>query len=150
MVINCNDLRRLSPLPPSPSPTTSTAIHSSPIGSSSNSNNNHNLLNNNNNHIPNVSASRCIRRKSSPIEDSARHSLYLSIEQRGFDSICLYGATDADIIDFASKISPSVMRKITSGSLQSCSATDKGLEIFLAALNQSLLHLELSGKWFDV
>jgi hypothetical protein len=70
----------------------------------------------------------------------------MSIEQRGLDSICLNGATDSDIIDFASKVSPSVMRKITSGFLRTSSVTDKGLEIFLASLNQSLKHLELSGK----
>ena len=64
---------------------------------------------------------------------------------RGFDALCLMGANDTDIIDFASKISPSTMKKIAWASLKSCSLSDKGLEIFLAALSQSLLRLELSG-----
>lgn len=78
--------------------------------------------------------------------DAVRSSLYLSLETRGFDSICLFGATDLDVIDFASKISPTMMRRVVSGSLRCSSVSDKGLEIFLAALNQSLVSLELSGK----
>ncbi|RWS31613.1 F-box/LRR-repeat protein 16-like protein [Leptotrombidium deliense] len=77
--------------------------------------------------------------------NTVRQLLYASIEKRGFDSICLFGATDADVIDFASKISPQVMRRCVFGSLRCASVSDKGLEIFLATLNQSIKKLELSG-----
>lgn len=78
--------------------------------------------------------------------DDIKSNLYHSIELRGFDSICLQGASDGDIIDFASKIKPSVLKKITFGSLRFASVSDKGLEIFLAALGQSINKLELIGK----
>lgn len=76
-----------------------------------------------------------------------RDSLYLSIEQRSIDSVCLIGPTDADVIDFASKVAPATMKRIKHGSLKSASVSDKGLEIFLAALNQSLISLELIGLY---
>lgn len=78
-------------------------------------------------------------------DDNIRSNIYLSMEQRGFDAVCLYGATDSDVIDFASRISPTFTKRITSASLRSSSVSDKGLEIFLAAMNQSLLRLELTG-----
>ena len=80
-------------------------------------------------------------------DDNIRSNIYLSMEQRGFDAVCLYGATDSDVIDFASRISTTFMRKIISASLRSSSVSDKGLEIFLAAMNQSLLRLELTGMF---
>ncbi|RWS11376.1 F-box/LRR-repeat protein 16-like protein, partial [Dinothrombium tinctorium] len=86
-----------------------------------------------------------LRRYADDASNSVRQGLYASIEKRGFDSICLFGATDTDVIDFASKISPTVMRSCTFGSLRCSSVSDKGLEIFLATLNQSIKKLELSG-----
>ena len=83
--------------------------------------------------------------KSRPI--SIRSALYSSLERRGFDSVCLCGATDADIFDFASKMSSSALSIITYGSLRSSCLTDQGLEIFLAALSQSIEKLELSGTF---
>jgi len=166
MVINCNDLKRIGRTPSPPPPLMSkTNELQRPLAQQENTNNNnHSSYNNINSINNNLMRSR---RKSSSTStnsssatpttnhgmlllesatDSVRNNLYLSIEQRGLEAVCLDGATDADIIDFASKVSPSVMKKITSGSLRTSSVTDKGLEIFLAALNQSLHHLQLSGE----
>jgi hypothetical protein len=83
---------------------------------------------------------------SSSVIDEIKANLYNSIDIRGFDSICLFGATDGDIIEFASKVPPSVLKRFTSGSLRNASVSDKGLEIFLTALAQSIVRLELSGN----
>lgn len=170
MVINCNELKRVGR---TPSPPPFLTGHQSADSATQPQNTTLTSNNNNNNLISITSNSLQNRRKSSstsnsssatpPLSqsqqhpllldgsDSVRNNLYVSIEQRGFDSVCLNGATDSDIIDFASKVSPSVMRKISSGCLRTSCVTDKGLEIFLASLNQSLKHLELSGKktWKD-
>ena len=166
MVINCNDLKRVGRTPSPPPPLMSSSMTVSNSNDSQPQSTNSINNNNNNNNLITVSSNSQRRKSSSasnsstpPLSlnqgqhsllldsnDSVRNNLYLSIEQRGFDSICLDGATDSDIIDFASKVSPSVMRKIKSGSLRTSSVTDKGLEIFLASLNQSLHHLELTGK----
>lgn len=74
-----------------------------------------------------------------------RGNLYSSIDQRCFDSICLYGASDSDVFDFASRISPNSLKRMFIGSLRCSNITDKGLDIFLASLSQSLKKLELSG-----
>ncbi|XP_074601504.1 uncharacterized protein LOC141855382 isoform X2 [Brevipalpus obovatus] len=74
-----------------------------------------------------------------------RGNLYSSIDQRGFDSICLYGASDSEVFDFASRISPNSLKRMFIGSLRCSNITDKGLDIFLASLSQSLKKLELSG-----
>lgn len=75
-----------------------------------------------------------------------RGELYLSIEIRGFDAICLYGASDSDVFDFASRVSPPALRRFNFGSLRCSNITDKGLDIFLASLSQSIKRLELSGN----
>lgn len=75
-----------------------------------------------------------------------RGDLYLSIEIRGFNAICLYGASDSDVFDFASRVSPAALKKFTFGSLRCSNVTDKGLDIFLASLSQSIKKLELSGN----
>jgi len=77
--------------------------------------------------------------------EEIKANLYNSIEIRGFDSICLFGATDGDIIDLTSRMPPSVLLRFTTASLRNASISDKGLEIFLASLSQSITKLELSG-----
>lgn len=87
----------------------------------------------------------CDSFKQKPTSFNVRSALYLSLEKRCFDSVCLYGATDADIIDFASKMSSSALSGINFGSIRCSCLTDKGLEIFLAALSHSIKKLEISG-----
>lgn len=81
--------------------------------------------------------------------EEIRLTLYKSIQIRGFDSVCLSGANDADIIDFASKVPPIELKKFSFGSLRCASVSDKGLEIFLAALAPSIIKLELTGMFKD-
>lgn len=96
----------------------------------------------------------CSSRSDSSIDETfdcsssskVRADLCLSIEMREFDAICLYGASDSDVFDFASRISPDVLRGFNFGSLRCSNVTDKGLDIFLASLSQSIKKLELSGN----
>lgn len=180
MVINCNDLRRWSPISlsngctksPGISETCTSSVSSSSVGKcntvqvSINSQcdddkNCSSALSNNSNYV-NDSSQKSSQHKSnnknihnnssqpgsqvSPENSSLRDSLYLMMEKRGIDSVSLVGACDADVIDFASKVAPARMKRIRHASLKSASIGDKGLEIFLAALNQSLVSLELIGK----
>ncbi|XP_015785574.1 F-box/LRR-repeat protein 16 [Tetranychus urticae] len=73
-----------------------------------------------------------------------KDELYASIERRCFSSIILYAANDDDILDFVTKLSPSGLRCIQSASIRCSTITDKGLDIFLASLSQSLIQLELT------
>ena len=193
MVINCNDLRRWSPISlsngciksPGISETSASSVCSSSTAKcntvqvsinsacdddktcQSTLNNNSNYINdtskkpsqyksnnksifNNASSLSSSSTSSCCSSSSggqvSPETSSLRDSLYLTMEKRGIDSVCLVGACDADVIDFASKVAPARMKRIRYASLKSASIGDKGLEIFLAALNQSLVSLELIGK----
>lgn len=125
MGINCNDLRRSSPLP----------LDSGSMVSSLS------VSFNSNNKRPEA---RVLA--SGGGDDSIRCSIYQSLEQRGFDAVCLIGASDADVIDFVSRVSPSVMKRMTSACLRSSSVSDKGLEIFLSSMNQSLVRLQLTGR----
>ena len=77
--------------------------------------------------------------------DEIKAKLIYSLDVRGFDSICLFGATDGDIIDFASKMTPKLTNRLTTASLRNASVSDKALEVFLATLSDSLIKLELSG-----
>jgi hypothetical protein len=77
--------------------------------------------------------------------DSLREKLYTALDERGFDSICLFGANDDDIDDLASKTRPNgAQRQIKLGRLSNCSITDRGLEVFLTTFSQ-LEELELTG-----
>ncbi|KAI1301908.1 F-box/LRR-repeat protein 16 [Halotydeus destructor] len=78
--------------------------------------------------------------------DIVKSKLYSSLDIRHFECLCLFGATDEDVLDIASHMSPSALGRIVNGSLRCGSVTDKGLEVFLVALNQSLVKLEISGK----
>ena len=77
--------------------------------------------------------------------EEIKANLYYSIDIRGFDSICLLGATDGDIVDFTGKVTPRLMNRLTSAALRNASVSDKGLEVFLASLSTNLYKLELSG-----
>lgn len=80
-------------------------------------------------------------------EADCRTRLYLSVKMRGFDSICLQGATDADIIEFTTQAALSDgLEKFTHVSIRHSSITDKGLEVFLASIARSLQSFELIGK----
>ena len=169
MVINCNDLRRCSPLTIDCIGSTHVSSLSSCLGSGSSS-----LAvvgsgisggagrragaggGGSGAHAVDKRITSTFSASSSGAEhqhhqhESIRSNVYLSMEQRSFDAICLHGATDADVIDFASRVSAAFMKKITWACLRSSAVTDKGLEIFLASMNQSLLRLELTGEAFII
>lgn len=80
-------------------------------------------------------------------EADCRSRLYLSVKMRGFDAICLQGATDADIIEFTTQAALSDgLEKFAHVSIRHSSITDKGLEVFLASIARSLQSFELIGK----
>src|SRR5690606_32864787 len=73
---------------------------------------------------------------------------YLSLKLRGFDSICLQGASDNDIIEFATQTALNDgLEKFANVSIRHSSITDKGLEVFLASNARSLQSFELIGKY---
>lgn len=79
-------------------------------------------------------------------EADCRSRLYLSVKMRGFDAICLQGATDADIIEFTTQAALSDgLEKFAHVSIRHSSITDKGLEVFLASIARSLQSFELIG-----
>lgn len=85
----------------------------------------------------------------SPLSESSRvdlirEKLYLSFDDRGFDSICLFGATDDDIDDLISKTSQDTHQRISAARLNNCCVTDRGLELFFVTFDQ-IQELELSG-----
>jgi len=76
-----------------------------------------------------------------------RARLYYSIKVRGFDSICLLGATDEDIIEFTTQFALiDGLDKFVHISVRHSPITDKGLEVFLASIARSLKTFELIGK----
>lgn len=77
-----------------------------------------------------------------------RTRLFVSLKVRGFDSICLYNATDEDIIELATHPllnDGSSSEKFTQVSIRHSSITDKGLEVFLASNARYLQSFELIG-----
>lgn len=77
-----------------------------------------------------------------------RTRLFVSLKVRGFDSICLYNATDEDIIELATHPllnDGSRSEKFTQVSIRHSSITDKGLEVFLASNARYLQSFELIG-----
>ncbi len=68
---------------------------------------------------------------------------YVSLQLRGFDSICLFGATDNDINDFVTDF-PSGRKSMRSLSLRCSNVTDSGLENLLEKMI-CIYRLELSG-----
>lgn len=81
-------------------------------------------------------------------EAESRSRLYLSVKMRGFDAICLQGATDADIIEFTTQAAlTDGLEKFAHVSIRHSSITDKGLEVFLASIARSLQSFELIGEF---
>ena len=101
------------------------------------------------NNLAPISVNESLSQKSldetSLLED-IKSNLYISIEMRGIDKIAFLGANDADVINFTTKVPSCTLKRITYLSLRLTSLTDKGLEALLASLNNSLVHLELSGN----
>lgn len=85
----------------------------------------------------------------SPLSESSRieslkDKLYASIYERGFDAICLFGATDADIDDLIIKLPEKAQHRIYLCKLHNCCISNKALELLTEHLNQ-IQELELSG-----
>lgn len=76
--------------------------------------------------------------------DSLKEKLYSSLDSRGFDAVCLFGATDDDIEDLVNKMPAGAHKRITVGRLNNCSISDRGLGVFLSTFNL-IEELELSG-----
>ena len=81
-------------------------------------------------------------RELSKNEDT-RRSFYDSLQQRSFDSVCLFGATDEDISDFVNHFS-NCKKQIRSIGLRCSNVTDSGLEILFKKM-VGIYRLELSG-----
>lgn len=75
-------------------------------------------------------------------EMETRHLFYLSLQQRGFDSACLHGATDEDIQDYV--VNFQSRKGLRSLSLRCSNVSDTGLETLLEKM-MSVYRLELSG-----
>ncbi|ESP03854.1 hypothetical protein LOTGIDRAFT_110373 [Lottia gigantea] len=71
-----------------------------------------------------------------------RRKFYESLQYRGFDSICLQGATDDDVVDFVSNFPPS-KKNLRSVSVRCSNITDVGLETLFKKM--CIYRLELSG-----
>ena len=76
--------------------------------------------------------------------EEERMSFYRSIELRGFDSVCLVGAVDADVRDMASGEFPYWQTEIVHLTVRSSNLSDKGLEALLALMTR-VTSLELTG-----
>ena len=76
-------------------------------------------------------------------KEDVRRFYYDSLQHRSFDSICLFGATDDDIIDFISHFSNS-KKQLRSVGLRCSNITDSGLEALFKKM-AGIYRLELSG-----
>jgi F-box/leucine-rich repeat protein 16 len=76
-------------------------------------------------------------------DEISRNNFYQSLQARGFDSICLFGATDPDINEFVTNFPPS-RKHIRSVSLRCSNVNDTGLENLLDKM-MCVYRLELSG-----
>ena len=76
-------------------------------------------------------------------EPDARTYFYSSLEQRGFDSIILFGATDWDVNDIVNNFPPS-RKHLKSVALRCSNVSDTGIETLVEKVG-SLYKLELSG-----
>ena len=77
-------------------------------------------------------------------DDEARHAFYRSLVQRGFDSLCLFGATDRDATDVAAWLLPACHTTVVSLGIRCSNISDAGLETVLDKL-PAVHTLELSG-----
>lgn len=129
-----------------------------PVNSSVDLNNNHNIpttniANSKSSSIPSqissTLSSMSISSLLSPLSESSRvdsikEKLYSSLDNRGFDAICLFGATDDDIEDLVSRTPTGAHKRILVGRLNNCSVSDRGLDSFISTFNH-IEELELSG-----
>ncbi len=76
-------------------------------------------------------------------DGEARRKFYNSLQQRGCDSICLFGATDKEVNEFVNNF-PTGRKHIRSLSLRCSNVTDTGLETLLEKMI-CVCRLELSG-----
>lgn len=76
--------------------------------------------------------------------ETMKEKLYNSLDDRGFDALCLFGATDEDVEDLVAKLRPNSQRRIIIGRLNNCCVSDKGLDLFIKTFSQ-IQELELSG-----
>ena len=76
-------------------------------------------------------------------DDEGRLKFYNSLQLRGFDSICLFGATDNEVNEFVDNF-PHCKKHVRSLSLRCSNITDAGLEILLEKM-QCVYKLDLSG-----
>lgn len=85
----------------------------------------------------------------SPLSESSRvetmkEKLYTSIDDRGFEAICLIGATDDDIEDLVCKLPSTSHERITVARLNNCSITNRGLDRFITSFHM-ISELEITG-----
>lgn len=76
-------------------------------------------------------------------DEDGRKRFHHSLQLRGFDSMCLFGATDKDVTDFVNSFPPS-KKSVRSISLRCSNITDAGLEMLLEKMI-CVYRLELSG-----
>lgn len=72
-----------------------------------------------------------------------RRHLYDSLQQRGFDSVGLFGASDEDVLEFANSCQPS-KGHLRALSIRCSNLTDSGLEMLFRKM-PCIYRLELSG-----
>lgn len=75
---------------------------------------------------------------------SVRLGIYKSLDRRAFDSVCLFGASDEDVLDLVAQCPPSMANRVRQIGLRCSGITDKGLEVIMDGL-PSIVQLELSG-----
>lgn len=85
----------------------------------------------------------------SPLSESSRiesikERLYNSLDNRGFDAICLFGATDDDIDDLVNKMPLNAHKRIICCRLNSCCITNRGLDLLILKFTK-IEEIELSG-----
>ncbi|XP_076460194.1 uncharacterized protein LOC143293159 [Babylonia areolata] len=78
-------------------------------------------------------------------DPAERKHVYDSILQRGFDSVCLFGATDEDAGEFACHFQTGKSHHLRSLCIRCANITDAGLEVLFRKMASSINHLELSG-----
>ena len=76
-------------------------------------------------------------------DEQGKASFYRSIQQRGFDSLCLFGATDKDIVDITTNFLYS-RKNVRSLNLRCSNVSDTGLQMLMERLT-CVFRLELSG-----
>ncbi|KAK2156261.1 hypothetical protein LSH36_217g02014 [Paralvinella palmiformis] len=76
-------------------------------------------------------------------EKAARMKFLSTLEERAFDSVCLFGALDCDVPEFVDEF-PYCRQNIASLSIRCSNVTDIGLEMLLDKM-AAVAHLEISG-----